>query len=297
MIAEKHAFDLDVNQTLVKFCYEAVLFGKRRSASVGGTSLQFAMHIGGQDKAGFALQLQPTQTSCFSPLMNERKTTGLPDKIYGDILNRIVEGEYKEGERLPTEHALAERFATSRPTVREALARLRADGIIMTRHGSGTTVARRPDPDVRRFAPLETLSDIRRCYEFRIVTEAGAAAQAALKADADDIAAIQHAWDELERIIETRGIGAQDDFLFHLAVARASKNPFFITVMSFIEEQILFSMNLSRNLSLVKTVERQRLVQAEHMAVLDAIRRKDAAAAGAAMRAHLENALERMFGS
>ncbi|NKJ46626.1 GntR family transcriptional regulator [Burkholderia sp. SG-MS1] len=197
--------------------------------------------------------------------MNERKATGLPDKIYGDILNRILEGQYKEGERLPTEHALAERFATSRPTVPEALARLRADGIIMTRHGSGTTVARRPDPDVRRFAPLETLSDIRRCYEFRIVTEAGAA--------------------------------AQDDFLFHLAVARASKNPFFVTVMSFIEEQILFSMNLSRNLSLVKTVERQRLVQAEHRAVLDAICHKDAAAAAAAMRAHLENALERMFGS
>lgn len=233
----------------------------------------------------------------FSPLMNERKTTGLPDRIYGDILNRIVEGEYKEGERLPTEHALAERFATSRPTVREALARLRADGIIMTRHGSGTTVARRPDPDVRRFAPLETLSDIRRCYEFRIVTEAGAAEHAALKADADDIAAIQHAWDQLERIVETQGIGAKDDFMFHLAVARASKNPFFITVMSFIEEQILFSMNLSRNLSLVKTVARQRLVQDEHRAVLDAIRRKDARGAANAMRAHLENALERMFGS
>ena len=229
--------------------------------------------------------------------MNERKTKGLPDRIYGDILSRIVEGEYKEGERLPTEHALAERFATSRPTVREALARLRADGIIATRHGSGTTVARRPDPDVRRFAPLETLSDIRRCYEFRIVTEAGAAEQAALKADADDIAAIQHAWDQLERIIETQGIGAQDDFMFHLAVARASKNPFFITVMSFIEEQILFSMNLSRNLSLVKTVERQRLVQAEHWAVFDAIRNQNARAAGQAMRAHLENALERMFGS
>ncbi|MFP3271168.1 MAG: GntR family transcriptional regulator, partial [Paraburkholderia sp.] len=89
--------------------------------------------------------------------MNERKSTGLPDKIYGDILNQILEGEYKEGERLPTEHALAERFETSRPTVREALARLRADGIIVTRHGSGTTVARRPDPDVRRFAPLGKL--------------------------------------------------------------------------------------------------------------------------------------------
>ena len=79
-------------------------------------------------------------------------------------------------------------------------------------------------------------------------------------------------------------------------MARASKNPFFITVMSFIEEQIVFSMNLSRNLSLVKTVERQRLVQAEHLAVLEAIRRTTRRA-GRAMRAHLENALERMFGS
>jgi GntR family transcriptional regulator, transcriptional repressor for pyruvate dehydrogenase complex len=230
-------------------------------------------------------------------MMNERKSTGLPDKIYGDILHRILDGEYKEGERLPTEHALAERFETSRPTVREALARLRADGIIVTRHGSGTTVARRPDPEVRRFAPLESLSDIRRCYDFRIVTEAGAAALAAQMADAGDIAAIEAAWLELERVVETQGIGAGDDFTFHFAVARASRNQFFITMMSFIEEQIVFSMNLSRNLSLVKTVERRRLVQAEHRAVLEAIRRGDAAAAEQSMRRHLQNARDRMFGS
>jgi DNA-binding FadR family transcriptional regulator len=181
--------------------------------------------------------------------------------------------------------------------VREALARLRADGIIVTRRGSGTTVGRRPDPDVRRFAPLETLSDIRRCYEFRVVTEAGAAALAARHADESDIAAIQAAWDELERVIETQGIGAKDDFALHLAIARASKNQFFITVMSFIEEQVVFSMNLSRNLSLVKTLERQRLVQAEHLEVLAAIRAHDPERAGRAMAAHLENALARMFGS
>ncbi|SAL78797.1 GntR family transcriptional regulator [Caballeronia choica] len=229
--------------------------------------------------------------------MNERKTSGLADRIYSDILNSIIEGEFKEGDRLLTEHALAERFSTSRPTVREALARLRADGIIVTRRGSGTTVGRRPDPDVRRFAPLETLSDIRRCYEFRVVTEAGAAALAARQADESDIAAIQAAWDELERVIETQGIGAKDDFAFHLAIARASKNQFFITVMSFIEEQVVFSMNLSRNLSLVKTLERQRLVQAEHLEVLAAIRAHDPERAGRAMAAHLENALARMFGS
>ncbi|SAL10234.1 GntR family transcriptional regulator [Caballeronia arvi] len=230
--------------------------------------------------------------------MNERKSPGLADRIYNDILNSITEGEFKEGDRLLTEHALAERFATSRPTVREALARLRADGIIVTRRGSGTIVGRRPDPDLRRFAPLETLSDIRRCYEFRVVTEAGAAELAALKASDEDIRAIQDAWDHLERVVESQqGIGAKDDFAFHLAVARASKNQFFISVLSFIEEQIEFGMNLSRNLSFVKTLERQRVVQREHREVLDAIRARDSARAGKAMKSHLENAVERMFGS
>ncbi|WP_322014713.1 FadR/GntR family transcriptional regulator [Paraburkholderia sp. J12] len=229
--------------------------------------------------------------------MAEQKAPNMPARIYSDILNRIIEGEYKEGERLPTEHMLAERFATSRPTVREALAQLRADGIIATRHGSGTTVMRRPDPDVRRFAPLESLSDIRRCYEYRVVVEAGAAALAAQKADDADIEAIQREWDNLQTIIETSGIGAKDDFAFHLAVARASKNPFFITALSGIQEQMVFSMNLSRNLSLVKSIERQRIVQQEHLEVLEAVRARDPERASRAMREHLEHAVSRMFGS
>ena len=229
--------------------------------------------------------------------MSEQKAPNMPARIYSDILNRIIEGEYKEGERLPTEHMLAERFATSRPTVREALAQLRADGIIATRHGSGTTVMRRPDPDVRRFAPLETLSDIRRCYEYRVVVESGAAALAAQKADDDDIAAIRREWDNLQTIVETSGIGAKDDFAFHMAVARASKNPFFITALSGIQEQMVFSMNLSRNLSLVKSIERQRIVQQEHLEVLEAIQARDAQRASQAMRDHLERAVSRMFGS
>lgn len=229
--------------------------------------------------------------------MSEQKAPSMPARIYNDILSRIIEGEYKEGERLPTEHTLAERFSTSRPTVREALAQLRADGIIATRHGSGTTVMRRPDPNVRRFAPLETLSDIRRCYEYRVVVEAGAASLAAQNADEKNIAAIRREWDNLQDVIETSGIGAKDDFAFHMAVAFASKNQFFITALSGIQEQMVFSMNLSRNLSLVKSIERQHLVQREHLEVLEAIQSRDAERASTAMRAHLERAVNRMFGS
>jgi DNA-binding FadR family transcriptional regulator len=111
--------------------------------------------------------------------MRSSPGTGLVDRVYREILGSIVAGEFKEGDQLPTEQALTLRFAASRPTIREALSRLRADGITSTRRGAGTFVTRRPDPDLPRFAPLETLSDLQRCFDFRIVVESGAAALAA----------------------------------------------------------------------------------------------------------------------
>ena len=106
--------------------------------------------------------------------MNALPGVGLVDRVYREILGAIMSGEFAEGDKLPTELALTERFTASRPTIREALSRLRADGITSTRQGSGTVVKRRPDPDLPRFAPLETLSDLQRCYDFRIVVESGA---------------------------------------------------------------------------------------------------------------------------
>ena len=223
-------------------------------------------------------------------------TPGLVNRVYSDILGRIVAGEFVEGQKLPTEQALTARFAASRPTIREALSRLRADGIIATRQGSGTLVVRRPDPDLPRFTPLETISDIQRCYEFRIVIESGAAALAATMADEADLATIERKFRQLDTVLTEHTLGVQEDFDFHLAVARASKNQFFASVIASMQTQVVFSMNLMRNLSLLKTVERRKLVQAEHEVIVQALRRHDAPGAAAAMRAHLEGARDRMFG-
>jgi GntR family transcriptional repressor for pyruvate dehydrogenase complex len=149
---------------------------------------------------------------------------------------------------------------------------------------------------VRPFAPLETLSDIRRCYELRIVTESGAAALAAKNADDRDIAAIPHAWDELQRVVETQGVGATDDFVSSRGGAGIEK-----PVLHYDDDVHRRAGGVQHEPVAqpvaLKTVQRQRLVQAEHMAVLDALRRKDPEGAAHAMRQHLENALDRMFGS
>lgn len=231
-----------------------------------------------------------------SPLPAASPTPGLVDRVYSDILGRVVAGEFAQGQKLPTEQALTERFSASRPTIREALSRLRADGIIATRQGSGTTVIRRPDPDLPRFTPLETISDIQRCYEFRIVIESGAAALAATLADEADLAEIERHFRQLDTVISEHTLGVQEDFDFHLAIARASKNQFFASVIASMQAQVVFSMNLMRNLSLVKSAERRKLVQDEHAVIVQALRQRDAQAAATAMRVHLENARDRMFG-
>lgn len=135
------------------------------------------------------------------------------------------------------------------------------------------------------------------CFEFRIVVESGAAALAASKATHAEVVAIEHQLRQLDVVIAEQTLGAREDFDFHLAIARASHNPFFTSSVALIQEQVLVSMNLMRNLSLLKSIERQHLVQAEHAAIVAALRRHDAPAAGQAMREHLENARDRMFGA
>jgi GntR family transcriptional repressor for pyruvate dehydrogenase complex len=223
--------------------------------------------------------------------------TGLVDRVYREILGSIMAGEFGDGDKLPTELALTERFAASRPTIREALSRLRADGITSTRQGSGTFVKRRPDPDVPRFTPLETISDVQRCFDFRIVIESGAASLAATTASDGDLAAIEQRFRELDAVIAHQAVGAREDFDFHLAVARACRNQFFVSAIASMQEQVLVSMSLMRNLSLLKSVERQKLVQTEHEAILTALKNRDSEGAGQAMRSHLENARNRMFGN
>lgn len=222
---------------------------------------------------------------------------GLVDRVYRELLSDITQGAMGEGDRLPTEQSLTERFSASRPTIREALSRLRSDGIIASRQGSGTYVTRRPDPDIPRFAPLESISDLQRLFDFRIAVESGAAAIAAHAADEAALTVIEASFARLSTVVVEQALGADEDFEFHLAIARASKNQFFVSALGSMQAQLLLSMSLMRNLSLIKSRERQRMVQDEHEAIVQALRAHDADAAGAAMRAHLQRACSRMFGN
>lgn len=227
--------------------------------------------------------------------MSETRRPSLADQVYDQLLVKILEEEYPVHSRLPAEDVLAQNFGVSRPIVRAALSRLRDDGIVQSRRGSGSYVLRRPDRQLISFVPLESISDVQRCYEFRIDVEGAAAAWAAERRDDDDLAAMEEAYRVMERAYQENELAVDADQRLHLAVARASKNQFFSSVLESLGEQIAFGVKLSRSLTLLDTPTRQELVLAEHRDVLDAIRKRQPEVASATMRYHITAAKDRMF--
>ncbi|MDI5933699.1 FadR/GntR family transcriptional regulator [Halomonas kalidii] len=224
-----------------------------------------------------------------------RQGRKLSDRVYGDIVDRIIKGEYGEGQRLPSEAKFASMHGVSRPIVREALARLREDGLVRSHRGAGSFVLLRPDRAMLDFAPLESLADIQRCFEFRIAVEAESARLAALNATAEDKRAISAAFALLEQRIRENALGVDADYGFHLAIAHATHNRFFADTLVSLEAPITYGQRLARGLGQRHPGCHLPAVQEEHRDIHDSILAGDAEAASRHMRTHLSNSRRRVF--
>lgn len=228
-------------------------------------------------------------------LLARRQQAKLSDQIYGVVLTDIVQGRYPEGTKLPTETALAQAFAVSRPVIREALARLRDDGLVQPRQGAGSFVLKRPASALLRFAPIGSIADIQRCFEFRIAVEPMAARLAAARRDEAVLEKIEGTLRSLREAIRSGTVDIESDFAFHNAVAEASGNAYFSTTLNSLEQSMKTAMLLNRQLSLQNPAQRLDLVQSEHSVVYDAIRAGDGDAAFEAMYKHVQDARRRVF--
>lgn len=220
--------------------------------------------------------------------------TNRVDAVYAGIIEAMTNGDFPENSRLPTETELAQQYGVSRPTVREALSRLRLDGLIASRRGSGSYVLRRPDRNIKRFAAIESIADVQRCFAFRIALESAAAGLAAELRTPRDLLEIERSFQRLETVME-HDLAVEEDLQFHLAIIRASQNVFFVTALEMIAEQMRVAMQLSRSLSMEKSRGRRELVQAEHRDIMVAIEKGSSVEAAEAMRLHLGNARRRLF--
>jgi len=224
----------------------------------------------------------------------------LGDQLSQRMAALIDRGEFGEGHRLPAESELAARFGVSRPVIREALSRLRAMGFIVSRKGSGSYVQSRSDrplqaPTMIGFGPLNSLAQVRKCYEFRVGVEGDAAYYAAQNRTPELLVAMREALGRMEKAIAQGAVGMSADFEFHMAVARASGNEFYAALMDSMRMPIEFAINLARSLAMTRPLDHLLTVQREHVRMFEAIEAKDGDAARRAMRAHVENACSRVF--
>jgi len=222
----------------------------------------------------------------------------LTDFIYEQITNRILSGNYVAGSKLPTEEAVAQEFDVSRAVVRNAFARMKREKILQSRRGSGTTVVGMSGARRHSFGPVDSVEDIWKCFEFRLVFEPGTAAIAALQRLDDDITAIETALQKL-RIFRSSDMleTVELDMEFHRAVVASSHNRYVEGTYAAWEPQIRFTSSMSANLSQAASLQRQRRIVQDHEAVLQAITSGDPQASAEAMRRHIEAARDTIFRS
>lgn len=218
----------------------------------------------------------------------------LSDIVYAKIAASIRSGNYPVESRLPTENELAETQGVSRPVVREALARLRMDGIVVSRRGSGTYVQRTESLSARPLPALQSIADMRRCIEFRISLE-GEAAWHAAQGPLDHRVALDDAMAKLQTDLARHVLEPDHDFAFHAAVALATGNRFFHEMMGSMQPTILTAMQITPSFMPIRSHERLATLHEEHEVIYAAIVKNDPDVARDAMRTHLANAMQRVF--
>jgi GntR family transcriptional regulator, transcriptional repressor for pyruvate dehydrogenase complex len=233
-----------------------------------------------------------SQQSAFRPLRAPRH---LARELIERLTDEIIAGRLEPNARLPTEQEMIAAFGVSRTVVREALAVLRAEGLVDIRQGSGAYVARDLSNRPFRIDPegLHSIAEVVQVLELRIAVEteaAGLAASRRKKPDLDRIAAARQAFEAAY----SKGESAVDeDYDFHSAIGMATGNPYFSSFLEFIGRLII----PRRTIHLVADPDRRRnylaRVMAEHDAILGAIESGDVGDAQGAMRAHLERSLAR----
>lgn len=220
----------------------------------------------------------------------------LGDQVYEQIVALIAREGSAPHSRLPSETELGERFGASRPVVRQALARLRAEGRVYARQGAGNFVGEPPPLTHVTFGALQSIPDIRALLDFRCVLEGETAARAAACTDRHLLHAITARRRLFEAAVAQGRPAIDEDIAFHRAIAEAGGNRFFVLTMAALEEQFRYAVKLVQELSPQPRPDRARAVREEHRAIDAAIAAGDPEAARDAMNRHLRGGMARLFG-
>lgn len=225
-----------------------------------------------------------------------RPVQSLTQELVERLRSEIATGRLLPGERLPTEQSMGVAMGVSRTVVREAVAALKADGLVITRQGSGAFVS--SDTQRRGFlidpVGLGTYDHVLQILELRLAIEVEAAALASLRAPGKAVREIDSALKSFGRAVRRGESAVIEDFAFHRAIAVSTTNPQFTGLLEFLGLFIIPRQSIrAQNRTSEDQASYLEQIYSEHQSICTAIMRSDPDAARESMRAHLTRSGER----
>ncbi|MBO9644115.1 MAG: FadR family transcriptional regulator [Pseudacidovorax sp.] len=223
----------------------------------------------------------------------------LADRVTGLIAADIRARVYPANTRLPTELAMTQQYGVSRTVIREAISRLKSEGLVETRQGSGTVVRDPKAADAFRLGQASAndaespAQGVLRILELRRGIEAEMAALAAERRTGAEMTQIQQALRAIARAEKEGRDGVEEDLAFHIAISRAAHNPHYTELLAMLTRALHDAIRLTRSNEARRT-DLAAQVQAEHEAICAAIKARDAAAARTAAFMHMHNTAGRI---
>ena len=224
-----------------------------------------------------------------------------PSKLSARVVTalsaQIEKGALAPGDQLPTEQQLSEQLGVSRTVVREAVASLRTEGMLVSQQGVGTFVAKDATRRPFRIDPeqLSRLHDVLRVMELRLGIETEAAGLAAERRTPKQMAKIEDALNEVQAKMDSGEGNASADFAFHCVIAEATNNLHFVRLLDFLGTIIIPRQTVQIQLETTPGGNKDYLdtIQNEHRMMVAAIAAKEPGAARDAVRLHLGNSIQR----
>lgn len=221
------------------------------------------------------------------------KPKRISDQVFDQIRELITRGKLKPGDKLMPERELSEALSVSRTTVRNAISKLVALGLLEHKQGQGTFI--RP-PDAEGKNPLAIAmgaedATLEHLLEVRMGLECNAAALAARRAKDEDILFLEESIEEMRSEVTSGRLGTEADVSFHMAVSYATKNPVQIHIMRSFYDYLFFGIR--ENLYyLYEESSRIEMIIHQHRQILETIKAHDPEAAFKAMKTHINYVLQ-----
>jgi DNA-binding FadR family transcriptional regulator len=219
---------------------------------------------------------------------------GLTAELVARLTADITSGKLPPGSRLPTEQEMIAATGVSRTVIREAVAALRADKLVVTRQGVGAFVAEQVRRPFRvEFDERSSLQDVLNVMELRTGIEIEAAGLAAERGAPAQIRKIAERFEAVGAAIARGETAVAQDFAFHCEIADATGNPQFRKFLEYLGRFVIPRQTVWGNSQPLLRQSRLLTFQREHKQILDAIRAGSVGRARSAMQKHLANSRRR----